>query len=245
MLQLISLYHTQITATKIVTAMSSINKQTPQFLGLLLAGGKSSRFDGEDKGLHPFNGKPMAQHVLEQLTPQVEALAISCNRNHKKYQYLFTKSNCKNALAEQPACFSDAHAYPSYGPLSGIYAFISRLNINDRRDADLKVMPNNSRYIMVCCCDMPTLPANLVQRLFHALQNNGHKAAYFTGHFLPCLLDANAAFEQLTNLLQQSEQQNRNFYSVKNLLKRLNATAVSNDLTDKNFLNINSKDDLL
>ena len=46
--------------------------------GYILAGGKSSRM-GTDKGLLDFNGKPLAQKIIEQLQPTVKKTIIVSN----------------------------------------------------------------------------------------------------------------------------------------------------------------------
>lgn len=46
--------------------------------GYILAGGKSSRM-GRDKGLMLFKGKPLIQHVIEQLMPAVKRVVLVAN----------------------------------------------------------------------------------------------------------------------------------------------------------------------
>jgi MobA-like NTP transferase domain len=48
-------------------------------VGILLAGGKSSRMGGGDKCLLPLAGRPILAHVIERLKPQVAELIISAN----------------------------------------------------------------------------------------------------------------------------------------------------------------------
>jgi molybdopterin-guanine dinucleotide biosynthesis protein A len=47
--------------------------------GLVLAGGEGRRMGGADKALLPLGGKPLLDHVLARLVPQVGLLAISAN----------------------------------------------------------------------------------------------------------------------------------------------------------------------
>jgi len=55
--------------------------------GIILAGGKSSRF-GTDKGLALFRGKPLISWSLNALVPLVdEILIISSNREYEKFGY--------------------------------------------------------------------------------------------------------------------------------------------------------------
>lgn len=61
-----------------------INKKTI-FDCYILAGGKSSRM-GNDKGLLLFNGKPLVQKVIEELSPVVNKVIIVSN-NHEYEQF--------------------------------------------------------------------------------------------------------------------------------------------------------------
>lgn len=49
-----------------------------QISGVVLAGGKSSRF-GQDKGLFPFRGKPLVEHAIDILKPICGEVLISTN----------------------------------------------------------------------------------------------------------------------------------------------------------------------
>lgn len=53
--------------------------------GYILAGGKSSRM-GEDKGLKPFNGKPLVQTVIDQMQLAFEKVVlVSNNSDYKQF----------------------------------------------------------------------------------------------------------------------------------------------------------------
>jgi len=54
-------------------------KAREHVVGILLAGGKSSRMGGGDKCLLPLAGRPILAHVIERLKPQVAELIISAN----------------------------------------------------------------------------------------------------------------------------------------------------------------------
>jgi molybdopterin-guanine dinucleotide biosynthesis protein A len=49
--------------------------------GLVLAGGRGSRMGGVDKGLQSLEGKPLVQHALSRLSPQVATVMINANRH--------------------------------------------------------------------------------------------------------------------------------------------------------------------
>ena len=43
---------------------------------VILAGGKARRMAGKDKGLQLLQGKPLIQHVIERVQPQISDIAI-------------------------------------------------------------------------------------------------------------------------------------------------------------------------
>ena len=47
--------------------------------GILLAGGKSSRMGGGDKCMRLLAGKPILEHIIESVGPQVGQLVINTN----------------------------------------------------------------------------------------------------------------------------------------------------------------------
>ena len=50
-----------------------------KIVGVLLAGGLSRRMGGGDKALRLLGGRPLLDHVIERLRPQVEALVLNAN----------------------------------------------------------------------------------------------------------------------------------------------------------------------
>ena len=54
-------------------------------LGVILAGGRALRMGGEDKGLLPYYGRPLIEHIVEIFRPQVDELLIVANRNISQY----------------------------------------------------------------------------------------------------------------------------------------------------------------
>ena len=53
--------------------------------GIVLAGGRATRMGGGDKPLLHLHGRPLLAHVIERLTPQVAALAISANGDPARF----------------------------------------------------------------------------------------------------------------------------------------------------------------
>lgn len=121
-----------------------------EITGLLLAGGRALRMGGIDKGLIPFQGKPLIEHAINRLGPQVANLVINANRNQTVYsQYGY------------PIVADENQDYA--GPLAGYLA-------------GLKVC--NTPYLMTAPCDSPLFPTDLVEMLAHTLKKQGSHIAY-------------------------------------------------------------------
>ena len=109
--------------------------------GIILAGGKSRRMGGVDKGLINFLGKPMIAHVLQRLAPQVDEILINANREPERYATF-------GPLVVQDDIAGFA------GPLAGLH----------------KGMRTAAHpYVLTVPCDSPLLPMNLVRRLMQGL----------------------------------------------------------------------------
>ena len=104
---------------------------------IILAGGKGNRFNNKDKGLILLDKKPLIEHILERIRPQVDDIIISANRNTDIYKNYSTK-----VIPDKEQDYS--------GPLTGIAACIPECEHD---------------WILVIPCDIPSLPVNLVERL--------------------------------------------------------------------------------
>jgi molybdenum cofactor guanylyltransferase len=104
---------------------------------------------GEDKGLIELNAKPLVQHVIEAIQPQVGAILINANRNQARYERFGYPVISDSLLNYQ-------------GPLAGFIAAMQTLETED---------------MLTLPCDGPLLPADLVQRLHKARQAAGAEIA--------------------------------------------------------------------
>lgn len=112
--------------------------------GIVLAGGMGRRMGGMDKGLLPFQGKPMVAHVLQRLRPQVAEILVNANREIDAYaQFGF------------PVIPDAIGGYA--GPLAGLHCGLSAAH---------------HPLAVTVPCDSPFLPLDLVARLHAALQQN-------------------------------------------------------------------------
>ncbi|WP_455820586.1 molybdenum cofactor guanylyltransferase MobA [Pseudomonas cerasi] len=106
--------------------------------GVILAGGRGSRMGGEDKGLILWQSKPLYQHALQRLQPQVTTVWINANRNIEVYQ--------QSGL---PVISDTLTDFP--GPLAGMLAALQQAE---------------TEWVVFTPCDTPLLPNNLVQNLW-------------------------------------------------------------------------------
>ena len=121
-----------------------------EITGLILAGGRAQRMGGIDKGLVPFMGKPLIEHAVTRLTPQVATILINANRNHDHYaQY-------------GHAVIADHH--PDFaGPLAGFAAGLEHCN---------------TEYLLSVPCDSPVFPLNLSEQMLEAMINTQSDVVY-------------------------------------------------------------------
>ncbi len=145
--------------------------------GLILAGGRGSRMGGQDKGLQPFRGQPLAMHALLRLQPQVGTVLINANRNLAVYESL--------GVPVWPD--EDPHAFA--GPLAGFSAGLAHCD---------------TPYLLTVPCDCPLFPMNLARTLASGLNAASAQIAMARacGRAQPvfCLLQA-ALLESLTAFL--------------------------------------------
>ncbi|HIO93141.1 MAG TPA: molybdenum cofactor guanylyltransferase [Leucothrix mucor] len=114
---------------------------------LILAGGQGSRLGGQDKGLVQFQQKPLIEHVLERIQPQLSSIIINANRNMLLYgDYGY------------PVISDQFEGYQ--GPLAGI-------------ESGLEAVATD--YLLTLPCDGPFLPADLLERML-SIKNNSQAA---------------------------------------------------------------------
>lgn len=104
---------------------------------LILAGGLATRMGGVDKGLVPFQSKPMIQHVIARLKPQVDEIIINANRELAYYNTLGYR-----VLQDEITDFA--------GPLAGMHLGLKHATHD---------------LVLFVPCDSPLLPADLLQKL--------------------------------------------------------------------------------
>lgn len=112
-----------------------------EIAGLILAGGQGSRMGGVDKAMLMLAGRPLVEHLVARLAPQVGALALSANGDAARFGALGLP-----VLADPPD-------RTGQGPLAGVLAGLDWA-------AGL-----GARRLLVVAVDTPFLPTDLVARL--------------------------------------------------------------------------------
>lgn len=116
--------------------------------GVILAGGRGTRMGGQDKGLVLLSGKPLYQHILARLQPQVDEVLINANRNQSRYS------------ESQLTVISDLN-HDFSGPLAGMQAALHYAK---------------TEWLLFVPCDVPDFPLNLAEKMFS--EKGTHFACY-------------------------------------------------------------------
>ncbi|MFT4823617.1 MAG: molybdopterin-guanine dinucleotide biosynthesis protein A [Halioglobus sp.] len=165
-------------------------RQKNQVTGLILAGGKGRRVQGQDKGLLSWRGKKLIEHVADRLAPQVGELIISCNRNIPAYSEIGDIR-----VQDSRADFQ--------GPLAGIEAAMEHVKTD---------------VLVVVACDNPLLPLDLVERLNEAPPVNNTARALISyahdgkrEHYLCCAIRT-SLYPSLTSYLEDGNRAVRDWF---------------------------------
>ncbi|HIM58042.1 MAG TPA: molybdenum cofactor guanylyltransferase [Gammaproteobacteria bacterium] len=118
-----------------------INKNN--ITGVILSGGRSSRMQGQDKGLILLNDKPLISYVADALEAKVGRLLISANRNIEAYQQY------GEVIKDELADFQ--------GPLAGISKALNE---------------TTSPYLLIAPCDSPFISKALIDGLIESMCEN-------------------------------------------------------------------------
>lgn len=111
---------------------------------IVLCGGRGSRLGGVDKPLLEVAGKPLVMHIVERLSPQVQAILISCAPGNNAYRDLGLDPVPDRATHE--------------GPIAGLAACLPHVK---------------TPWLLTWPGDAPFPPANLVAHLAPACRESG------------------------------------------------------------------------
>ena len=108
--------------------------------GLILAGGRGQRMEGEDKGWVSFRGEPLVMRALNTMKPLTSSTLISANRNLEAYEKLGY-----GVVPDGRSGFN--------GPLAGVEAALSAIQ---------------TPYLLTLPCDTPLMKRAVLERLLVA-----------------------------------------------------------------------------
>ncbi|MFD1632478.1 molybdenum cofactor guanylyltransferase [Haloplanus ruber] len=125
----------------------------PERTAVVLAGGRSTRFDDGDKAVADLAGTPMIRRVIDRITPVVDDAVINCRAEQTPA--------IDRALdgAAVPVTFAEDE-YPDEGPMAGMATGLHAAA---------------GEYAFVVACDMPFVDPEFVAYLFE--RATGHDAA--------------------------------------------------------------------
>jgi molybdopterin-guanine dinucleotide biosynthesis protein A len=118
-------------------------------VGVLLAGGRSSRMGGGDKCLRPLAGRPMLARIIGRLRPQVSDVIINANGDVFRF-----------APFGLPVVADSMSGLP--GPLAGVHAGLKWVKSN-RSDVT---------HIVTVATDTPFFPTDLVKGFLAASKDD-------------------------------------------------------------------------
>src|SRR5687768_3027061 len=121
-------------------------------VGVLLAGGKSSRMGGGDKCLLPLSGRPMLERIIERLRPQLPDLILNANGDPARFAR-FGIPVIEDRLGDYA------------GPLAGVHAALAWTKEN---------RPER-RLVLSVAADTPFFPQDLVASFERVLKDSDAK----------------------------------------------------------------------
>ena len=135
-----------------------MDERGPAVIGLLLAGGQSRRMGGGDKCLRLLGGETILARIVARVGPQVRQLILNANGDPARF-----------APYRLPVVTDSVEGFA--GPLAGVLAGLDWAAAN----------APNCPWIASVPTDAPFLPADLVARLFAAVEEGADLACAASG----------------------------------------------------------------
>lgn len=206
--------------------MMAVNKMLDQTLesplsGLILAGGEGRRMAGRDKGLISLSQKPLVEYAIECITPLVDDLTISCNRNRELYQGYQLDCISDNTL-------DNVDGYQ--GPMAGLAAGLQHAKHD---------------WLLVMPCDTPLMSSQVMAQLVESLNakkpHNSLQAIIFSHQGLQPL--HGLYHRSMLPIFEQCLAENKN--ALQRLLRSLDSIEIHQALEcELNFNNANDPEEL-
>jgi molybdopterin-guanine dinucleotide biosynthesis protein A len=191
-------------------------------IGVVLAGGQSTRMGGGDKCLKSLRGKPLLAHLLARLAPQVSGVVINANGDPSRFQAFSLP-----VIADSSAGFQ--------GPLAGIEAGLAWAAANSPEAAWVVTVPG----------DTPFIPEDLVARLAEAVREAPMAVASSDAGLHPVVgLWPVTMAGALAKALAAGERKATNWVTARGAAKVFFDAIEIGDAQADPFFNINRPDDL-
>ena len=192
---------------------------------LILAGGKSQRFQHFDKCFLSINNKPLIQHVIDRISPVADEIIVAV-RDRKQGEQI------RDEIPNKVVLVFDS--LEGFGPLAGFLAGLKRASFP---------------YSLVIGCDMPFVNPDVVKFLFE-IASTGYDAVvprWENGQVEPL----HAVYRKepiLTAIKEAAGKGDGKIFTVLSQLKKVYFLPVSKireiDPRLKTFTNINTAEEL-
>ena len=125
-----------------------VHERDEKVVGILLAGGLARRMGGGDKCLRQLAGRPLLDHLIDAVTPQVDALVLNANGDAARFSNYGL-----------PVVADSIEGYA--GPLAGVLTGMEWAEKN---------VPG-AALVVSLATDAPFIPRNLVARMRLAIKS--------------------------------------------------------------------------
>lgn len=112
--------------------------------GVILAGGRSTRFGDEDKAVADLAGTPMIRRVADRIAPVVDGVVVNCRADQRA-----SITEAFDGYDREVSIAADEE--PDRGPIAGIMTGLRAVA---------------TEYAFVVACDMPRVDPDVVSHLF-------------------------------------------------------------------------------
>ncbi|WP_424007107.1 molybdenum cofactor guanylyltransferase [Haloferax denitrificans] len=189
--------------------------------GIILAGGRSTRFGGIDKATATVGGQPMIHRVAASLDPVVDELVVNCRAEQR--------DSLAGALLDFDVRFAE-DAHPDRGPVFGLRTALRA---------------TSAEYAAVLPTDMPLVPSGFISHLFGRLQGGAGVVPRVseTTQPLPAVVHCRAAEVACTDTIRAGDDR------LQTVMSALDVTVLDDREVEAHagthvFHNVNSFDDL-
>ena len=193
---------------------------------LILAGGKSQRFQSLDKCLITLNNKPLILHVIDNLSGVADEIIVAARDEQQGKQI-------RDKIPDKILLVFDS--LKGFGPLAGVISGLERASFP---------------YSLVIGCDMPFVNEYVVEFLFEVAERGNYDAVVprWENGMLEPLHAVYKKEPTLTAIKDAIKQSDKRIFTSLSQLKNVNFVPVNKireiDSDLKTFRNINTPEEL-